>query len=55
MINPEFGYSTYRNLVEKVVLGLTRRPAAEDMQLEFFRNALGAIGKSGSRARSPGS
>jgi len=53
VINPEFGYSTYRNIVEKMVLGSSRRPDAEEMQLEFFRNALGAIGKSGSRGTFP--
>ncbi len=53
VINPEFGYSTYRNFAEKVVLGLSRRPDAEAMQLEFFRNALGAISKSGSRGTFP--
>jgi len=53
VINPEFGYSTYRNMVEKLILGLTRRPTAEEMQLEFFRNALGAIAKSTSRGAFP--
>jgi hypothetical protein len=48
VFNPEFGYSTYRNFPEKVLFGLSRRPDAEKMQLQFFRNALGAIGKTSS-------
>jgi len=48
VFNPEFGYSTYRNFLEKVLFGLSRRPGAEEMQLQFFRNALGAIGKTSS-------
>jgi hypothetical protein len=53
VFNPEFGYSTYRNILERVALGVSRRPSSEKMQAEFFRNALESIGRSGSRGVFP--
>lgn len=53
VFNPEFGYSTYRDGLEKFAFAVTRRPGADAMQLEFMKNALAAIGKTNSRGTFP--
>jgi len=53
VFNPEFGYSTYRSVLEKIVFGLLRRPSAATMQRQYFRNTLDSIGQSQSRGTFP--
>jgi hypothetical protein len=43
VFNPEFGYTTYRNIAERAAFSLFRRPSASLMQLEFFQNTLRSI------------
>jgi hypothetical protein len=43
VLNPEFGYSTYRSVFERMYLGLLRRRSARRLQEEFFRNTLSSI------------
>jgi hypothetical protein len=43
VFNPEFGYSTYRSWLDKVVFALLRRRSAPGMQTEFFKNTLASI------------
>ncbi|MDA4134874.1 MAG: hypothetical protein OK441_04840 [Thaumarchaeota archaeon] len=43
VLNPEFGYSIYRSLLERLSAGLLLKPSASRMQLEFFRNTLTSI------------
>ena len=43
IFNPEFGYSTYRSILERFSAGLLLKPSASRMQVEFFRNTLASI------------
>jgi len=43
VLNPEFGYSTYRSLFERMYLRLLRRRPASRLQEEFFQNTLSSI------------
>ncbi|WP_455369432.1 hypothetical protein [[Eubacterium] cellulosolvens] len=52
-MNLEFGYSTYRSFTERLRADLFRKPSAEQMQLEFFKNALGSIQNSSSKGTFP--
>ena len=53
VFNPEFGYSTYRSWLDRVVFGLLRRRSAPGMQTEFFENTLESIGLSQSLGTFP--
>jgi hypothetical protein len=52
-INCEFGYSTYRSSAEKLLALLQRKPSAQEMQEEFFRNTLASIEGSSSKETFP--
>jgi hypothetical protein len=48
ILNAEFGYTTFRNIIENTFFPLMGRPNASMMQLEFFKNTLTSIESSSS-------
>ncbi len=52
-INLEFGYSTFRSFKDRLKADLFRKSSAEEMQVEFFKNALGSIKNSSSKGTFP--
>ena len=52
-INLEFGYSTYRSFRHRLRAELSRKTSAEEMQVEFFKNALDSIQSSSSKGTFP--
>ncbi len=43
IFNAEFGYTTYRTFIEKLLFTILRRPNASQMQLQFFQNTLKSL------------
>jgi hypothetical protein len=43
VLNPEFGYTTYRTFFGNLLFVFLRRPSASQMQRQFFENSLGSI------------